>query len=141
MTSNDIQQYVTIDILKTELGEIRYDIRSGFEKNDKEFKEIRTEIQTVKDTALVNGAKIDAYRDFTSIWFTVLTIVVALIGFLATLAPMFRDIYQNAKQNKNHDEIKEIAHKIMQDEISSEVSRAVNETIGKILGNNGATLK
>ncbi len=131
MISNYNQQYVTIDILKTELGEIRYNIRSGFAKNEKEFKEIRTEIQTVRDIALVNSAKIDAYRDFSSFWFSILTIIVAIIGFAGTLAPMFREMYKEAKQNKIHDNMTEVARKVMHDEINS----AVHEAINKLRGN------
>ena len=37
MTSNDIPQYVTVEILRSELGDLRAEVRSGFEKNNNEF--------------------------------------------------------------------------------------------------------
>ena len=117
MISNDNQQFVTVEILKSELGEIRTEIRTGFEQNDKEFKEIRSEVQTVKDIAIVNSAKIDAYKDFTSMWFTVIAVIVALIGFVITLAPMFREMYRDAKQARNQNNIREIVREIFYDEV------------------------
>ena len=122
MTSNDNQQYITVDVSKTEIGEIRTEMRSGFEQNKSEFKELRSEIIAVRDIALINSAKIDAYRDFSGIWFTVIAIVVTLVGIMTTLAPMFRDMYRDAKKDKN----REILRDIVREEVNLAVNRAMN---------------
>ena len=95
MTSSDNYQYVTVEVFRSELGDLRSEFRSEFANIHKEFEETHTEIQTVRDIALVNSAKIDAYRDSMTIWFTVLAIVVALM-----------EMYKDYKQAKNHAELK-----------------------------------
>ena len=122
MTSNDNQQYITVDVSKTEIGEIRTEMRSGFEQNKSEFKELRSEIIAVRDIALINSAKIDAYRDFSGIWFTVIAIVVTLVGIMTTLAPMFRDMYKDAKKDKNQEALRDF----IREEVNIAVNRALN---------------
>lgn len=121
MTSNDTQQFIANDNSKSEIGLLRNEILSGFAQNKSEFKELRAEIQLVKDIALVNSTKIDAYRDFSGIWFTVIAIVVTLVGIMTTLAPMFRDMYRDAKKEKNRE--------ILRDIVREEVNLAVNHTL------------
>ena len=122
MTSNDNQQFIATDSSKSEIDALRNEIHSGFAQNKSEFKELRAEIQYVKDIALVNSAKIDAYRDFSSIWFTVIAIVVALMGIMTTLAPMFRDMYRDAKQEKNRNTLRDI----VREEVDIDINRALN---------------
>ena len=62
MTSNDQQQYLTVEVFRSELG----DLHSEFGNIHKEFKETHAEIQAVKDVALINSAKIEAYHDSMS---------------------------------------------------------------------------
>ena len=118
MTSNDNQQYITIDIFRSTIGDLRTEILSGFSEARKENKELRAEIQTVRENTITNGAKIDAYRDFTGIWFTVIAVVIALVGLFA---PLLRDIYKDAKQSKRIDDIREIAREVMREEIREAV--------------------
>ncbi len=118
MNSNDI----IVEVFRSEIGELKTEIRSGFEHNKNEFKEVRAEIQTVKDIAIANSAKIDAYRDFTSIWFTIIAIIVALVGIMVTLAPMFREMYKDAKKSNLRDEIRSILH----DEVDTIISSTLN---------------
>lgn len=119
MTSNDNQQYITVEILRSELSGLRAEIRS-------DIKEIRSEIQTVREIALVNSAKIDAYRDFTGIWFTVLTVVIGLIGFMGTIAPLLREIYRNAKKHKTQETLTE-----------EKVQSMINDSIAHALSKSG----
>lgn len=122
MISNDNQQYITIEIFRSTIGELRTEILSGFSESRKENKDLHTEIQVVRENTIANGAKIDAYRDFTSIWFTVITVIIGIVGIIA---PLFRDIYKDAKQNKRIDDIEEIARKVMHEEIRKAVQDSI----------------
>ena len=118
MISNDNQQYITVEILRSELGGLRAEIRS-------DIKEIRSEIQSVREIALVNSAKIDAYRDFTGIWFTVIAVIVALIGFMATVAPFLREIYRDAKKHEPKETLTE-------EKVQSMINDSIAQTLGKL---------
>lgn len=122
MTSNDNQQYISVEVSKADFAELKTEMRSGFEQNNREFKELRAEILSVRDIAFINSAKIDAYRDFSSICFTVIAIIVTLVGVMTTLAPMFRDMYKDSKQNKNRDFLREI----VREEVDVAISRTLN---------------
>ena len=122
MTSNDNQQSVTIDVSKSEIRDLRNEMRSGFAQNNSEFKELRSEIQYVRDVALINSAKIDAYRDSSTIWFTVIAVIVTLMSIMTTLAPMFRDMYKDAKKDKNREALRDI----IREEVNIAVNRALN---------------
>ena len=134
MTSNDNKQFITVEVYRAETGAIRTEINSGFNDMRKEFKEIHTEITAVRDIALVNSAKIEAYRDFTSIWFTVLAVIVAVVGIMVTLAPMFREIHKDAQQKRKD---KQLTREEVQDMINSSVTQAVNKAIANALETSG----
>ena len=93
--------------------------RSGLEDMkmyvDMKIQEVRTEIRTVNENVLVNSAKIDAYRDFMSIGFTIMTVIIGFFGFLVTLAPMLREMYQDRKRDKalTRSEVEEIVHSML----------------------------
>ena len=97
MTSSDVQ------IFKSGLEDLKFYIDTRISDVNKQLTEIRTEIRTVNENVLVNSAKIEAQRDFISIGFTIMAVVIALIGFVVTLAPMFREIYRDAKIARKHD--------------------------------------
>ena len=130
MISNDNQQYITIEIFRSAIGELRTEILSGFSESRKENKELHTEIQSVRENTIANGAKIDAYRDFTSIWFTVIAVIIGIVGLFA---PLLRDIYKDAKQSKRIDNVKEIAREVMREEIRDTVREFMrtSDVIGK----------
>lgn len=132
MTSNDNQQFLTVDVYKSELGEIRTDIRSGFELFNNEFKNVHSEILSVREIAIINSAKIDAYRDFNSIWFTVIAVIIAIVGVMATLAPMFRDARHEHRDKDTH-----ITRAEVQDMINSSISQMVNDAVSEALGKVG----
>ena len=122
MISNDSQQYVTVEIFRSAIGELRTEILSGFSESRKENKELRTEIQSVRENTIVNGAKIDAYRDFTGIWFTVIAVIVAFVGLAA---PLLRDLYKDARQNRKNNEMEEVARKVMREEIREAIRESM----------------
>ena len=125
MASNDNQQYITVEIFRSTIGELRAEILSGFSEARKENKELRTEIQAVRENSVANGAKIDAYRDFSSVWFTVIAIIIAFVGMVA---PLLRDIYKDARQSKRIDDMKEIARKVMREEIREAIRENMRAT-------------
>ena len=94
MTSSDIE------IFKSGLDDLKFYIDTRISDVNKQLGEIKIEIRTINDNVLVNSAKIDAQRDFMSIGLVVIT----LVGFIVTLAPMFRDFYRDAKTARYHDD-------------------------------------
>ena len=127
MTSNDSQQYVTVEIFRSAIGELRAEILSGFSESRKENKELRTEIQAVRENTIANGAKIDAYRDFTGIWFTVIAVIVAFVGMVA---PLLRDLYKDSRMSKRQENLTEEKVQAM---IDSAIAKALSNigTVGK----------
>ena len=120
MTSNDNQQYVTVEVFRSELGDLRSEIRS-------EFKNVHAEIQAVRDIVLLNSAKIDAHWEAASMWFSVIAILVAVVGIFATLAAIFREIYK----------AKVLTEQKVQDMINASISQAVDNAVAKALGVSG----
>ena len=127
MISNDNQQYVTVEIFRSAIGELRTEILSGFSASRKENKELRTEIQSVRENTIVNGAKIDAYRDFTGIWFTVIAVIVAFVGLAA---PLLRDLYKDSRKAKEQEKLTEEKVQAM---IDNAIAKAMSNigTVGK----------
>ena len=102
MTSNDNQQYITVEIYNAGNDRLERQIIKLSEKQDASFKELKSEIQTVRETSLINGAKIDAYRDFTGIWFTVITVIIGIVGLVA---PLLRDMYKDSRKTMEQDNL------------------------------------
>ena len=127
MTSNDNQKYVTVEIFRSTIGELRTEIISGFSKTHTENNELRSEIQTVRENTIVNGAKIDAYRDFTGIWFTVIAVIVAFVGLAA---PLLRDLYKDSRKAKEQEKLTEEKVQAM---IDNAIAKAMSNigTVGK----------
>ncbi|MBQ2616178.1 MAG: hypothetical protein IJG51_08185 [Synergistaceae bacterium] len=87
MASNDV-------ITKADIEGLKVYIDSG-------LAEVKTEIR-------VNATKIDAVKDSLNWDFTTLTIVITLVGFVITLAPMFRDMFREKRKEKSDDEIRRL---------------------------------
>ncbi len=118
MINSDNQQYVTVELYNAGNDRLEKRIIQLGEKQDSSFQALKAEIQTVKDSTLINSAKIDAYKDFSAIWFTVIAVIIALVGLFA---PLLRDIYKDAKLDKTMDKIKEVAREVMREEIKDTV--------------------
>ncbi|MBQ7215666.1 MAG: hypothetical protein IJS39_06750 [Synergistaceae bacterium] len=116
MTSNDNQQYVTVKIFRSELGEMRSEIRS-------EFKNIHAEIQAVRDIALVNSAKIDAHWEAAGMWFSVIAVLVAAFGCIASFFAIFRESHKTKV--------------LTEEKVQSMIDASVNAAIAKALGVSG----
>ena len=120
MTSNDHHQYLTVDVFRSELSTFRSEIRS-------EFKNVHAEILAVRDIALVNSAKIDAHWEAASMWFSIIAILVSVIGVFATLAAIFREFVK----------AKALTEQKVQDMINYSVSQAVTDAVEKALASWG----
>ena len=125
MTSNDNQQYITVELynagndrIERRIIQLGEKLDASSRENKSEFQSVRAEIQAVRENTIANGAKIDAYRDFTSVWFTVIAIIVAFVGMVA---PLLRDIYKDSRQSKRNEDMEEIARKVMREEIREAV--------------------
>ena len=62
------------------------------------------------------------YRDSSTIWFTVIAVIVTLMSIMTTLAPMFRDMYKDAKKDKNREALRDF----IREEVNIAVNRALN---------------
>lgn len=97
------QEYITVEIFNKGLADLKSDLKA--------------EIQVVKDNVLVNSAKIDMLQHTQNVWFMVIAVVVALIGFAITLAPMFRDMYRDSRKD-SHTMTEQEIRNIVRDEFT-----------------------
>lgn len=132
MTSNDNQQFVTVEMFNAGINRLETRILRLSEQQEQARKETQSETLAVRDIALVNSAKLDAYKDFTSLWFAGIAILVALIGFIGTLAPMFRDMYKESKQER-----KDKSTQLSREDVQNMIDATVEQAIAKALGNLG----
>ncbi len=119
MTTSDNISYVTVETLNQRftnidntLNEIRSDIR-----------EMKAEIKMLDRKTEINSVKIDELHYFMGIGFAVIAIVVALVGFVITLAPMFREMYKDAKRARDDKGL-----------TRSEVQEMIDEALTRALG-------
>ena len=133
MTSNDHQQYVTVEVYNDGNNKLEKQIITLGEKQDKSFAELKSEIQATSNIALVNSAKIEAYHDSMNTWFVVLTAVIALIGILVSFAGLFREMYKDYKQEKAETKATGLTERRVQDMINASISQTVNEAVAKAL--------
>lgn len=94
MTSQDNERYVTVEMFNKGIAELKAEIRNNYE-------ELRAEIRAIEKRVDINTAKIDGLQFYIGNWFTVMAVVVGIVGFMLTLAPMFRDMYKDRKQMKS----------------------------------------
>lgn len=96
MTSNDNQQYLTVDMFNSKMETFMAQIRL---ENEKLRSELKTEIQAVQTQVQVNTARIDMLQH-TFYWgFAIMTVVIAVV---AVFVPYFlrerKDREQEQKQ-------------------------------------------
>ena len=116
MTSNDNARYVTVEEFNAGISELRSEIRRTNE-------EIKSAITEMKHELRYQARDIEHLQ--TSIYwgFAVIAIVVALVGFVMTLAPMFREMYRDSKQAKKD---APLARSEVQTMIDEAISRALS---------------
>ena len=122
MTSNDNQQLVTVEVYNSGINKLEKQVIQLGEQMNVSFRELKNEIQTVNNNVLINTARIEDQKDFMSSGFTIIAIVIALVAIMTTLAPMFRDMYRDAKQARNDKNLRNI----IREEVDIAVSRALN---------------
>ena len=96
MTSQDNERYVTVEVFNDGMAKIN----SRLDTIDATLTAMQAEIRTFDKRVEVNSVKVDELHYFMGIGFTVMAIVVGLVGFLMTLAPMFREMYKDHKREK-----------------------------------------
>ena len=93
MTSNDSQQYLTVELFRAEMDTLKAQIQL---ENEKLRSELKAEIQDVRSIALVNSAKIDMLQH-TFYWgFAIMTLVITIV---AVIVPYFL-IHHKEKQQE-----------------------------------------
>ena len=117
MTSND--NFVTVEVFNSRIGQLETQIIRLGERQENSFRELKQEIHDINYNVLMNTQRINDMHNFIGWGFAILAIVVAFVGFIITLAPMFREMYQNA-------------HKPMLTE--ERVQEIVDRSISKALG-------
>ena len=134
MISNDNQQYITValynagnDRLERRIIQLGEKLDASSRETKSEFQIVKAEIQAVRENTIANGAKIDAYRDFTSIWFTVITVIVAFVGLAA---PLLRDLYKDSRKSKEQEHLTEDKVQAMIDNAIAKAMRNIN-IVGK----------
>ena len=119
MTSQDNERYVTVEVFNDGMAKIN----SRLDTIDATLTAMQAEIRTFDKRVEVNSVKVDELHYFMGIGFTVMAIVVGLVGFLMTLAPMFREMYQDHRREKN-------AQHVTRSEVADMIEVAVARALG-----------
>ena len=111
MTSQDNSRYVTVEMFNDGIARIerrfdaleqRFDaLERRMDKMEQTMTEMRAEVRAIDRRAEINTVKIDELHHFMGTGFTVIAIVVGIVGFMLTLAPMLREMYLDRKQAKS----------------------------------------
>lgn len=119
MSSED----VILDVLKSEINGLKVYVDGRLLQTESKIAELRAEMRTMNENVLVNSAKIEAYRDFMSIGFTIMTVIIGFFGFLVTIAPMLREMYRDRKREKTEERL---TRSEVQEMITAAISRTLN---------------
>ncbi len=114
MTSQDNSRYVTVEMF-----------RAGIEEIKSEIRELRTEVRAIDRRAEINTVKIDELHYFMGIGFAIIAVVATLVGFVIALGPLFREMYKDKKQEKSESEKSEMLNTV-QSMIDSAISQALS---------------
>ena len=111
ITSNDIQ-VLTLDDFRSGIDSLKIYIDgklADFSRSlDKANNELKTEIR-------INAVRIDEVKNSMNWDFATLAIVVAVVGFTITLAPMFREMFRH---DKNSELTEQEIRRIVREEIA-----------------------
>ena len=140
MTSQDNQQYITVELFNSKMETLITQIQLGNERLRNEFNskvddvkseirnvksEIHNEIQAVDANVKVNSAKIEMLGHSMYWGFAVMTIIITLIAFFVPYFLMYRkDKKQEAKDN---------SHSLSEDKVREMIAQALHQlnTVGK----------
>lgn len=122
MTSED--KYITVEMFNAGVEKLRTEIRAGNDQIRTELLESKTEL---KAEIRLNAQ--DTVHLQTSVYwgFAILAVVVALVGFVITLAPMFKGIYKDAKEFRRREDMREVAREVVKDEVKEEVLKVLGK--------------
>lgn len=118
-----------VGIFRSRLEDLKYYIDGRFSEVDRQIHEVRTELRKVNENVLVNTAKIESQGDFMGIGFTIMAVVIALMSFVVTLAPMFREMYKDAKKvsMRNPSEDTKLTAERIQNMIDISIAKAMKK--------------
>ena len=125
MTSNDNQQYLTVELFNAKIDALMAQISLENEKLRSELKteiqgarsELKAEIQDVRSIALVNSAKIEMLQH-TFYWgFAIMTLIIAIV---AILVPYLLIIRKEKRQEQTQQQY--TTHHDVQDMITQALS-------------------
>ncbi len=112
MASNDVITKADIEGLKVYIdGRIKSveDRITGVENRITGVESRLTEATSeIKTEVRVNAVKIEEVKNSLNWDFATLTIVVTLVGFVITLAQMFREMFREKRRERNDDEIRRL---------------------------------
>ena len=118
MSSNDIQT-LTVRDFQSGLDGLKVYIDGRLLETEKNFiariGEVNTEVR-------INSVRIEEVKNSMNWNFTTLAVVVAIVGFTITLAPMFREIFIRRKEEKTRDDIRKIVREIVREELKGGVA-------------------
>lgn len=111
MTSNDNQQYITVELFDAKMGTFIAQIKLGNEqlrnelnaKIDEKFGQLHTEVQAVAVQTQVNAAKIEMLQH-TFYW------GFAILAFIVAFVPLFRREREKKEQTISRDNVLEIVN-------------------------------
>ena len=125
MTSQDNAVYVTVETFNDGIARIE----RRLDRIDNTLAGIQTEIRAMDRRVEINTVKIDELHYFMGIGFAVMAVVVAFVGFVITLAPMFRDMYHDRKQ-ANSERVKQDVLDTVRGEMRSMIDEAISRALG-----------
>ena len=111
MTSNDVQ-VLTLDDFRSGIDSLKIYIDGKLaefsRRSEKANEELKTEIR-------INAVRLEEVKNTMNWDFTTLAIVVAVVGFTITLAPMFREMFRH---DKNSELTEQEIRRIVREEIA-----------------------
>ena len=112
MTSNDTQQYLTVELFNSKMETLLTQIKLNNETLRNELRsELHSELQVVKDIAIVNSAKIDMLQHIFYWGFAIMTLVIAVVT-------VFVPYFLRERKEKIQDEKSVLTENRVQDMIS-----------------------
>ena len=113
MTSSDMNA-LTVEGFNSGLDSLKVYIDGRLLDTEKNF---TARISEVNTEVRINSVRIEEVKNSMNWNFTTLAVVVAIVGFTITLAPMFREIFIRRKEEKTRDEIRAIVREIVREEL------------------------
>ena len=116
MISNDNQQYLNVDKFNAKMDVMIANIQLA---NEKLHNEIHNEIQDVKSEVKANSTQIADLQHSVYWGFAIIAVIIALVGFIVSLAPAFLEFLKNKKTYTTAEQVQEIVDKAIAKAFSS----------------------